>query len=151
MTRKKTKTATTEPVAEQTVEAPPELSAAQKLDQAIRSKAHDLMGNVIEETWLFLQKPDKAEFDPEVLDLLARREINEPRPTLEGDLVGLLLVALDNEMRLKVKPERASMPRTPTSLANQPPDKPRVRQQSTPTDPDLLAERLLKATTGRKK
>ena len=145
MTRKKTKNTT--PTLEETVEAPPELSATQKLDTAIRAKAHSLVQTAIADLWRFVEKP---EFDPEVLELLANKKIGKPPTLLEGALVGPLLGALDREMRSKIRPKPASILRTPTSLAN-PAVAPRANEAVTPTDPDLLVERLLKATTGGKK
>ena len=59
-TTKKAITAT-----EETVEAPPELSAAKKLDAAIRAKAHTLMQTAIADLWVFVEKPNKDEFDGE--------------------------------------------------------------------------------------
>ena len=145
MTKKKT---TKTEAMEQTVEAPPEPSATQKLDAAIRAKAHSLVQTAIADLWRFVEKP---EFDPEVLELLANKKIGKPTTLLEGALVGSLLGALDREMRSKVRPKPASIPRTPKALANQPAATPRANEAVTPTDPHLVAERLLKATTGRKK
>ena len=104
--KKKTETAT-----EGTVEAPVEPNAAQKLDAVIRAKAHSLMQTTIADLWRFVEKPD-SELDPEVIGLLARMEIGKPRPTLEGDLVGPLLRALDHEMRSKVRVKPASQLKT---------------------------------------
>ena len=151
MTKKKTKTTKTEAM-EQTVEAPPESSAAQKLDGLIRAKAHSLAQTAIAEMWAFIEKPDKGEFDPEVLELLARKEIGKPRSTLEGDLVGPLLRAVDYAMRSKVRPKTASIPRTPVATVNRATGfASHATEQSKPHDADLLAERLLKATSGKKK
>ena len=104
--QKKTETAT-----EETTEALPEPSVAQKLDAAIRAKAHSLMQTTIADLWRFVEKPD-SELDPEVIGLLARMEIGKPRPTLEGDLVGPLLRALDHEMRSKVRVKPAPQLKT---------------------------------------
>ena len=150
MTKKQTptKTKSTKPNLEETIEAPPEPSATQKLDTVIRAKALSLVQTAIAEMWAFIEKPNKDEFDPEVIELVAGRETLKPPSLLEGALAGQMLNGLVIRPKLRIKP--ASMPRTPISRANQP--APRVEApSSTPTGPDLLAERLLKATTGRKK
>ena len=142
MTKKK-KTTTNPPNLEEIPEVP---TAAVRLDAAIKAKAHSLIENAVEEMWRFVEEPDKNEFDPETLDLLGRLEIGKPGATLEAGLVGPLLQALDREMRSKVRIKSAVRPRTPTATVN----KRTVvvssgGDESKPHDPDLMAERMLKA------
>jgi hypothetical protein len=106
MTKKKppTKTKTTKPNLEGTIEAPPELSAAQKFDTAIRAKAHSLVQTAIADLWRFVEKPAKGELDPEVIELLAGREILKPPSLLEGALVGQMLNGLVIRSKVRIKP-----------------------------------------------
>ena len=107
MTKKKkppTTTKTTKPNLEETIEAPPEPSATQKLDAAIRAKAHTLMRDAIADLWSCVEKPAKGELDPEVLELLAGREILKPPSLLEGALVGQMLNGLVIRSKLRIKP-----------------------------------------------
>ena len=106
MTKKKppSKTKTTKPNLEETIEAPPEPSATQKLDTAIRVKAHSLVQAAIADLWRFVEKPNKDEFDPEVLEWLAGREILKPPSLLERALVGQMLNGLVIRSKLRIKP-----------------------------------------------
>ena len=99
-----TKTKTTKPNLQETIEAPPEPSATQKLDAAIRAKAHTLMRDAIADLWSCVEKPAKGELDPEVLELLAGREILKPPSLLEGALVGQMLNGLVIRSKLRIKP-----------------------------------------------
>ena len=96
--QKKTETAT-----EETTEAPPEPSVAQKLDAAIRAKAHSLMQTTIADLWRFVEKPD-SELDPEVIEWLAGREILKPPSLLEGALAGQMVNGLVIRSKLRIKP-----------------------------------------------
>ena len=100
----KKKPTTTATATEQTVEASPALSAVQKLDKALRAKALSLMQPTIKEMWAYVERPNKDEFDPDVLELLAAREILAPPSLLEGALVGQMLNGLVIRSKLRIKP-----------------------------------------------
>ena len=106
MTKKKpptkTKTTATEPQPEQ--EAPPEPSAIQKLDAAIRAKAHSLVQTAIADLWRFVEKPDKGKLDTEVIEWLAGREILKPPSLLEDALAGQMVNGLVIRSKLRPKP-----------------------------------------------
>ena len=149
MNKKTTKTTTTEPALEQTVEVQPALSAVQKLDKALRAKALSLQQIAIAELWSFVEKPTKGELDPDVRELLAAREILAPPSLLEGALAGQMLNGLVIRSKVRIKP--AEMPRTPVVTVNKASGfASQAGEQLEPRDPDLVAERLLKAF-GKKK
>ena len=100
----KSKTPTEPAPNQETIEAPPELSATQKLDTAVRAKAHSLVQTAIADLWRFVEKPAKGELDPEVIELLAGRKIPKPPSLLEGALVGQMLNGLVIRSKLRIKP-----------------------------------------------
>lgn len=123
------------------------------LSEAIRAKAHSLQQTAIEELWEFVTKPDKTELGSTALEHLNRLRISPPRPLLVENLSKVMLQGLDAAMRLTGRPRPAEpLPSFgPFTTGNPPPNASRAREQPTRTDPDLLAERLLKAIPGKKK